>query len=147
MVGSAVYLSFARLGAAVHHKKRPGGSDLRRVAFRGRFFLSLTACLPPLRLQEANWARRTQANVPSATGFQPLVPTDGEDPARKTTDTSLPSSLLAQPTSDMGVGGSVSKLLCGRFASTSPPTLITHKVATAITNQWRSARLGLVVLV
>ena len=42
--------------------------------FRGRFFLSLTARLPPLRLQEANWAMRTPANVPSATGFQLPVP-------------------------------------------------------------------------
>jgi hypothetical protein len=47
----------------------------------------------------------------------------------------------------MWVGGSVSKLLTGRFASTSPPTLMTHKVATAITNQCRSARLGSVILV
>jgi phosphatidylserine/phosphatidylglycerophosphate/cardiolipin synthase-like enzyme len=39
-------------------------------SFRGRFFLSLKACLPPLRAQEANWAMRTPANVPSATGFQ-----------------------------------------------------------------------------
>jgi len=47
----------------------------------------------------------------------------------------------------MWVGGSVSQLLTGRFASTSPPTLMTHNVATAITNQWRSARLGSVILV
>jgi hypothetical protein len=45
------------------------------------------------------------------------------------------------------VGGNVSILLCGKFASTSPPTLMTHTVATAITNQCRSARLGSVILV
>ena len=47
----------------------------------------------------------------------------------------------------MCVGGNVSQLLTGKFASTSPPTLMTHKVATAITNQCRSARLGSLILV
>ncbi len=42
--------------------------------FRGRFFVSRTAYLPPLRLQEANWAMRTPASVPSATGLQSPAP-------------------------------------------------------------------------
>ncbi len=54
---------------------RPQGSPPpSTLPFRGRVFLSLKASLPPLRVQEANWAMRTQANVPSATGFQSRAP-------------------------------------------------------------------------
>jgi hypothetical protein len=42
--------------------------------FRGRFFLSLPARLPPLRHQEANWAMRTPGTVPWVMGLQPPVP-------------------------------------------------------------------------
>ncbi len=38
-------------------------------------------------------------------------------------------------------------LLMGRFASTSPPTLTTHNVATALANHKRSARPGSTILV
>jgi MFS family permease len=44
------------------------------VAFRGRVFVSLPARLPPLRFQEANWARRTPATVPSARGLPSRAP-------------------------------------------------------------------------
>ena len=45
------------------------------------------------------------------------------------------------------VWGKSSQLLTGRLASTSPPTLTTHNVATAIANHKRSARSGSVILV
>src|SRR5205085_12215372 len=45
------------------------------------------------------------------------------------------------------VWGKASKLLTGRFASTSPPTLTAHHVATAIANHKRSARSGSTILV
>ena len=92
---------------------------------------------------------KMRASAPSARGL-PVHQrsTNGEDPTRKTTDPSLPRSLLAQATRNMGRRQTSTKLLCGKFASTSPPTLITHgNVATAITNQCRSARLGSVILV
>src|SRR5205823_14876995 len=45
------------------------------------------------------------------------------------------------------VSGKASKLLTGRLASTSPPTLTAHNVATAIANHNRSARSGSTILV
>ena len=42
----------------------------------------------------------------------------------------------------MWVSGKASRLLTGRVASASPPTLTTHKVATAMANQRRLARSG-----
>lgn len=45
------------------------------------------------------------------------------------------------------VNGKASKLLAGKFSSASPPTLTTHKVATARANHNRLARLGFVILV
>ncbi len=45
------------------------------------------------------------------------------------------------------VWGNASKLLTGRFASTSPPTLTAHNVATAIAHHKRSARSGSTILV
>lgn len=43
--------------------------------------------------------------------------------------------------------GKLSKLLSGCEASASPPTLTTHKVATAMDNHNRLARAGSVILV
>src|SRR5439155_17401935 len=45
------------------------------------------------------------------------------------------------------VWGKASRLLTGRVASTSPPTLTAHTVATAIANHKRSARSGSTILV
>ena len=45
------------------------------------------------------------------------------------------------------VWGKASKLLTGRLASTSPPTLTTHNVATAMASHNRSARSGSTILV
>jgi hypothetical protein len=45
------------------------------------------------------------------------------------------------------VWGKACKLLTGRVASTSPPTLTAHNVATAIANHNRSARSGSTIFV
>lgn len=45
------------------------------------------------------------------------------------------------------VSGNSDKLLTGKVASASPPTLTTHKVATAMANQCRAARAGSVIWV
>src|SRR5438128_11930893 len=47
----------------------------------------------------------------------------------------------------MWSSGNSSNVLHGRLASASPPTLTTHKVATAIANHSRLARAGSVILV
>src|SRR5207245_4594301 len=47
----------------------------------------------------------------------------------------------------MWSSGNSSNVLHGRLPSASPPTLTTHKVATAIANHKRLARAGSVILV
>src|SRR5512140_1079579 len=50
-----------------------------------------------------------------------------------------------EPLGQGGKGaGSGSRELAGRCGSTSAPRLTAHRVATAMTNQWRSARWGTV---
>jgi len=47
----------------------------------------------------------------------------------------------------MWVSGNSVRLLTGKVASALPPTLTTHKVATAMASQWRAARAGSVIWV
>jgi Transposase, Mutator family len=64
------YCEIERANAIVRGLQR----GVYEQSFRGRFFLSLKGHQLLLSSQEAKWATRTQASVPSATGLQPPAP-------------------------------------------------------------------------